>query len=421
MKTFSIFTLGCKVNAYESEYYRQSLIKAGYNEALPKEQTDIVIINTCTVTNTASFKSRQRIHQAKRFNPNAFVVVVGCYAQTAHVELKEKYDIDLIIGAQHKDRLVELIEANIKNHDYTYPTSFEPLEIEPFEHQQRAYIKIQDGCNQFCSYCIIPYARGRERSLPFEDVLKQVKALNNHHEIVLTGIHTGRYGHEFNRSLSGLITEILKQTECKRLRLSSIEITELDDDLLYLLKTSNRMAKHLHIPLQSGSNSILKTMNRPYTLDEFKERLANIRSIIPDIHISTDVIVGFPGETDALFDESLVEIEAMNFGFIHVFPFSARENTKAQTMSHPVDGKTKKERVHRLQTLSDRAKEKHLHSLMGQTIEVLVEEQLSDGLFGYTLNYEPVKLEGDVSLINTLVRCTVYSSTSDYLLAKVDL
>lgn len=419
MRTFSIYTLGCKVNVYESEFYRQSLMNAGYQEALPKEPTDIVIINTCTVTNTASFKSRQRIHQAKRTNPNAMVVVVGCYAQTAHALLKEKYDIDLIVGAQHKDRLVELIENTISISDYPYPKTFEALEIESFEHQQRAYLKIQDGCNQFCSYCIIPYARGRERSLPFDEVLSQVDKLKHHKEIVLTGIHTGRYGIEFNRSLSELLSTILDRSPCERIRISSIEVTEIDDALLHLMKTNPRLAAHLHIPLQSGHSDILKAMNRPYTLEQFKERVNHIRSMVPDIHLSTDVIVGFPGETDEQFEESMKSIQEMNFGFIHVFPFSARENTKAETMKNMVDGKTKKQRVHRMQELSNQLKEKHLSTKVGSIISVLIEEKGDEGLFGYSLNYEPVIMDGDSSLINTVVRCTVYSSNREYLYARI--
>lgn len=419
MKTFSIFTLGCKVNVYESEFYRQSLLNAGYQEALPKEATDIVIINTCTVTNTASFKSRQRIHQAKRTNPNAMVVVVGCYAQTAHALLKEKYDIDLIIGAQHKDRLVELIENASQTHDFPYPETFEALTIDSFEHQQRAYLKIQDGCNQFCSYCIIPYARGRERSLPFDDVLNQVDKLKNHKEVVLTGIHTGRYGFEFNRNLSELLTAILKRTSCERIRISSIEITEIDDVLLHLMKTNPRLASHLHIPIQSGHTEILKAMNRPYTLEQFKECVKHIRSIVPDIHLSTDVIVGFPGETDEYFEESIKALQELKFGFIHVFPFSARENTKAESMKNMIDGKTKKIRVHKIQEISDHLKEDHLASLVGTQLSVLIEEKGEEGLFGYSLNYEPVIVDGDSSLVNTVVRCTVYSSNREYAYARL--
>ncbi len=409
MKTFSIYTLGCKVNVYESEFYRQSMIDQGFLEVLPKEPSDIVIINTCTVTNSASFKSRQKIHQAKRLNPNAFVVVVGCYVQVAHETLKEKYDIDLLVGASHKKELVHLITEKIKQVDYKYPSGFEAMKINAFSHQKRAYVKIQDGCNQFCSYCIIPFARGRERSLPFEEVIQQVKQFKDHHEIVLTGIHTGRYGLDINHSLSELIKTILSETKIERIRISSIEITEIDDELIYILKTEDRLAKHLHIPLQSAHNKLLKDMNRPYTIEQFKERCDFIKAEIPSIHLSTDFIVGFPGESDEIFEEELKTVENLNLGFLHVFPYSERENTKAIQLQDKVHGSIKKERVNRLVNLSEALQEKHLKTLINQEVQVLFESFENGYLFGYTKNYEPFVCEGSEDLINQCHLCTVNS------------
>lgn len=418
MKTFSIFTLGCKVNAYESEFYRQSMISAGYNEVLPKEASDVVIINTCTVTNTASFKSRQRIHQAKRNNPNAFVVVVGCYVQTAHDELKSKYEIDLLIGAQHKHELVQLIESNLKISEYTYPTQFEPLPIHSFGHQKKAYVKIQDGCNQFCSYCIIPFARGRERSLDEDSILNQIKALEQHHEIVLTGIHTGRYGKEFGSSLSHLIKRICLETKIQRIRISSIEISEIDMDLIQLLKDEQRIAKHLHIPLQAAHSNTLKAMNRPYDLDAFTSKIEYLRAEVPDLLISTDIIVGFPGETTLQFEESLSELEKLNFSFIHVFPYSKRAFTHAETFPNQVNESEKKDRVHRVQSLSDRLNYDILCAYIGKHVRILVEEQQEDSLFGYTSEYLPARLSADSSLINTLVTCKVKAVKDDQLITE---
>lgn len=419
MKTFSIFTLGCKVNVFESEFYRQSMIEAGYLEVLPKEPSDIVIINTCTVTNSASFKSRQRIHQAKRLNPNAFVVVVGCYVQVAHETLKEKYDIDLLVGASHKKELVHLITEKIKSVDYQYPSGFESMKLNAFSHQKRAYVKIQDGCNQFCSYCIIPFARGRERSLPFDEVLDQVKQFKDHHEIVLTGIHTGRYGLDINHSLTELIQAILDETSIEQIRISSIEVTEIDDELIQLLKTEDRLAKHLHIPLQSAHDTLLKLMNRPYTFKEFKDRISFIRQEIPDIHISTDFIVGFPGETDEIFIEEIENLKSCGLGFMHVFPYSERENTKAINFKDKIHGSIKKERVNQLMALSDQFQSEHLKSIVGQSVQVLFESYEEGKLFGYTKNYEPFVCEGTSDLINQLHLCTVKSAQAQRLVGEI--
>lgn len=418
MKTFSIFTLGCKVNTYESEYYRQSMIDAGFIEVMPKEGSDVVIINTCTVTNTASFKSRQRIHQAKRANPDAFVVVVGCYAQTHHDELLAKYDIDLMVGSKHKDSLVRLITEKIGEADYTYPSEFEELKIHSFLHQKKAYVKIQDGCNQFCSYCIIPFARGRERSLDPDKVLEQIKAFSHHREIVLTGIHTGRYGVEIGSSLTQLLHRILNETPIQRIRISSIEISEISDDLIELIRTQPRLARHLHIPLQAADDRLLKLMNRPYSLIDFTKRLEDIRSKIPDINISTDIIVGFPSETEDEFHQQLKTIEAMDFGFMHVFPFSKRAMTLAADYPGHLTEAQKKVRVHAMQDLSDRLQLKHHIRQIDQTLTVLIEEEQGDRLFGYSSHYMPVLIKGPDTLINTMLECKVYTVEKGFLIAE---
>lgn len=420
MKTFSIVTLGCKVNVYESEYYRQSMLDAGYIEVLPKEESDIVIINTCTVTNSASFKSRQRINQAKRYNPHAFVVVVGCYVQVAHETLKAKYDIDLLVGSNHKKELVHLIQSKINQTSFQYPSEFESMKLTTFSHQKRAYVKIQDGCNQFCSYCIIPYARGKERSLSLNDVLEQVKLFENHHEIVLTGIHTGRYGIEFGTNLASLIKLILKQTQIEQIRISSIEITEIDHDLVQLLRDEKRMAKHLHIPMQSAHNEILKSMNRPYTLDQFKEKLAWIQSLVPNIHLSTDIIVGFPGESQAMFEESYATLKSIGFGFLHVFPYSERENTKAIEFKDKINGSIKKERVLKLLDLSEELQKQHLNQLIGTQVSVLFESYENGSVFGYTKNYEACECIGEIHLINEVRSCTVKAVQDQRLIAKIN-
>lgn len=418
MKTFQIQTLGCKVNAYESEYYRQTLLSAGYIESLPKECTDLVIINTCTVTNNASFKSRQKITQAKKNNPSAYVVVIGCYVQTHHDYLKEKFEIDLMIGTKDKDHFLHLIESNQKLDEFVFPNEFEILPIHSFRHHKRAFIKIQDGCNQFCSYCIIPYARGRERSLSTDEIINQINKFTNHMEIVLSGIHIGRYGLEFNSSLHTLLLKILNETKIDRIRLSSIEITEITDEIIQLIKLEPRIARHLHIPLQAANDVVLRAMNRPYTLDEFSSRLNDIRSEIPDICISTDLIVGFPNETDALFEESLAYIKSFEFSFMHIFPFSKREFTAAAKMELQYSNEIKKNRVHTIEQLADIQNLITLNSWIGKEIEVLCEDDRGEYSFGYTNQYLPTLVKYSSNLINRIIRCKVIDVKDEYLIAE---
>lgn len=417
MKTFQIQTLGCKVNAYESEYYRQTLLNAGYLEGLPKETTDLVIINTCTVTNTASFKSRQKITQAKRSNQKAIIVVVGCYVQTHHDYLKDKYQIDLLIGAKDKDRFLELIEHR-KNNTFDYPKKFEALPIHSFKHQKKAYIKVQDGCNQFCSYCIIPFARGRERSSDEDEIIHQINAYDLHKEITLTGIHTGRYGNDINLNLFHLLKRIISETKIERIRISSIEITEISDEIIELIKNEPRFARHLHIPLQSADNSVLESMNRPYTIEEYKLRLDYIRKEIDDICISTDLIVGFPTETEEIFESSLENIKQCLFSFMHVFPYSKREMTKAAEYETQFSNEIKKDRVHRAQRLSDLNNLFVLKSWIGKTVEVLCEEIQDNYIFGYSSQYLPVLISSSKDLINQIIRCKVIDVKDEYLIAE---
>lgn len=418
MKTFLIHTLGCKVNAYESEYYRQQLLDAGYQEGLPKEKTDVVIINTCTVTNTASFKSRQKIAQAKRTNPEAFVVVVGCYVQTHHAFLKDKYDIDLLIGAKDKDRLVEMLEAKRDQLDFAYPRTFENLPIQSFKHQKKAYVKIQDGCNQFCTYCIIPFARGRERSMDMDKIIEQINALDQHQEITLTGIHTGRYGLDIGSNLVQLLKRILVETRIPRIRISSIEITEVSDEMIELMRNEPRLAKHLHIPIQAASDEVLQDMHRPYTLNDYKQKLQLIREQVESILISTDLIVGFPSESKETFEESLNTIESLNFSFMHVFPYSKREGTKASLYKEEWTNEIKKERVHQAQSLSDKLHRKTMDTFLDHEIEVLLEETQDDMCFGYSAEYLPVLVKDSQDLLNQRVLCRVIGVKNDHLIAE---
>jgi threonylcarbamoyladenosine tRNA methylthiotransferase MtaB len=418
MKTFQIQTLGCKVNTYESEYYRQTLLNAGYLEDVSNETTDIVVINTCTVTNTASFKSRQKIAQAKKTNPHAFIVVIGCYVQTHHDYLKEKYDIDLLIGTKDKNYFLQMIES-MQNHDeFELPKKFETLPILSFKHQKKAYIKIQDGCNQFCTYCIIPYARGRERSLSEEEIVNQIKHFDSHKEITLAGIHTGRYGKELNTSLYNLLINIIENTRIDRIRISSIEVTEISDEIIQLIKSEPRFARHLHVPIQAANDQVLKAMNRPYTVNDYIEKLNYIRHEIPDICISTDLIVGFPSETEEIFESSLTKLNECNFSFMHVFPFSKRELTEAATMQPQYSSEVKKDRVHKALKLSDLNNQLILKSWIGKKIDVLCEGYHDNYIFGYSSQYLPVLVIKTDDLINKIIRCKVIDVLDEYLIAE---
>lgn len=422
MKTFSVVTLGCKVNAYESEYYREVLSENGYLEVEGFEDSDLIIINTCTVTNQASFKSRQKINQAKKLNPTAKLVVVGCYVQSNHDELKEKYNIDLLIGNKNKDRFADFVVAMEEgtNEDFSMPKTFENIPINAFKNKTRAFLKIQDGCNQFCTYCIIPYTRGRERSLAEDEVIKMILHLEKEHfEIVLAGIHTGKYGSDIQSSLTVLIRRILHETSIQRLRLSSIDINEVDDELIDLMKSNTRLARHLHISLQSGDDDVLKAMNRPYTTAYFKERVNKIRQAIPDISISTDVIVGFSTETSAMFDNTVKFINEIGFSFMHVFPYSIRKFTKAEKLPQLNSENVKKERVHVLTELSKTLYEAHLKKQIGSKAFVLIEGEGEKGFYGFNSSYDPVNLKSDKNLNHAIMECVIVDSDHDTLTGQL--
>lgn len=397
---FSIITLGCKVNAYESEFYSESLRKRGH--VRDDEQFDVCIINTCTVTNTAAAKSRQMIHRARKKQPQAKIVVVGCFAQTAGDKEKEALGADLIIGAQGKSRLPELTEQLWMDHtcDLTAleeSTGFESMPIHTFEGRKRAFVKVQDGCNQFCTYCAIPFARGRERCLAAPEAIAMVKELDasGMEEIVLTGIHTGRYQWE-GHDLAWLLVEMLKETSRVTFRISSIEITEVSDALLELMRKDDRLLPHLHIPVQSGSDAVLQRMGRPYTVAQFTKRMDEIRAMVPDISVSTDVMCGFVDESDEEFEEMVQTLRNLKFSFLHVFPYSERKGTKASRMGHPVHGSIAKQRTEVLLALSRDLRMQDMARFDHGT--VLVERGKDDLYTGYTEQYHPVKIHSEREL-----------------------
>ncbi|MCI9234056.1 MAG: tRNA (N(6)-L-threonylcarbamoyladenosine(37)-C(2))-methylthiotransferase MtaB [Bacilli bacterium] len=397
---FYIYTLGCKVNMYESNVMMDALKNAGYVEA-SKEEADIYIINTCTVTNAADNKSMKMVRQAIKQNPNSIIIVAGCMTQVN--KEKAKIDgVDIILGNKNKSKIVEYIEEFKENQKQQ--ENIESLENAPFETMKlnnfthtRAFVKIEDGCNNYCSYCIIPYSRGSVRSKKREDVLEEVKMLiqNGHREIVLTGIHTGNYGAEFqNYTFSDLLTELIEIEGLERLRISSIEMNELTDNVLALMKKSPILVDHLHIPLQSGSDTILKAMNRKYLKQDFINKINEIRSIRPLISITTDVIVGFPGETEELFQETVETIRKINFSKLHVFPYSKRKGTVADTMENQISEEVKKKRVQVLLELSKQLEEQYFERFIGTTLSFIPEITKDNFTIGHTGNYLLVKKEG---------------------------
>lgn len=406
MTTFAITTLGCKVNTYESQHYLEDMRQAGFLEVDFHEQADIYIINTCCVTNTAASKSRQKIHQAKKQNPSALVAIVGCYVQTIDPQVLATLQADVIIGAQGKGELVPKIKEALQNRSSTTNLlvdargirAFESLSVHAFSHQSRAFLKVQDGCNQFCSYCIIPYARGSERSIePMEAVsIARQMVQNGHQEIVLSGIHTGRYGRDQGSSLLELLKLLIASTpDYVRYRISSIEMNEIDDAFIAYMQKEKRIARHLHIPIQAADDKVLQEMNRPYDVAWFAQRMQKIRQAIPNISISTDMIVGFPNESDAQFRSALKRVEEeLRFSFIHCFPYSKRDHTPAAKMKGQIENKVKKQRVKMLGEVSQRLYHEFMGTFIGETLDIVLEEMKENMLFGHSSEYLPVYVQG---------------------------
>ena len=389
-------TLGCKVNAYESEYILSSFKDQGYE--ITNDIADIYIVNTCSVTNTSDAKSRKVINRLIRENPNSIIVVMGCMIE-ANKDM-EIPGVSLIIGNKDKNKVVDLVEAYLKDKQVrkilydNFDDTFEDMFITNMTSHTRAFVKIQDGCENFCSYCIIPYTRGKQRSKDPDLVIKEIETLvsNGYKEIVLTGIHTGHYGSDLQTTFPDLLKRIVKINGLERLRISSIEITELNDEFFEVLKANPIIVSHLHIPLQAGSDTVLQAMNRKYLTNYFENKVKKIREIRPDISLTTDVIVGFPGETEEEFQETLDFVSKIKFTKVHVFPYSRRKGTKADTMPNQIPENIKKERVKRLIDLSNKLEKEYLDLFLNQEVEVLIEEEYPDYSLGHTGNYLKVKV-----------------------------
>lgn len=420
--TYYIHTLGCKVNTYESNVMADLLENRGYIKG-NMHDADIVVVNTCCVTNVASHKSLQCIR--KLANENRLLIVTGCFSQMKKDVVSKIPNVHIILGNQGKSRILEYIDKyqgnqinDVKNMENV---PFEDMQLNNFD-KTRAFVKIQDGCDNYCSYCIIPYTRGNVRSKKKEIVLQEIQNLVNkgHQEIVLTGIHTGNYGAEFeNYRFSDLLKDIINIKGLKRLRISSIEITEITDEVLEVINSSNILVDHMHIPLQAGSNIILEKMNRKYDVNYFINKIDAIRMIRPNMSITTDVIVGFPYETEELFLETIDTIKKIKFSKLHVFPFSVREGTKAELMQDGfISEDIKKDRVKRLLSISTELEKEYMSQFIGQIVDFIPEVYKDGYLIGHTGNYLLLKVKGCQELIHQLIKVQIEKIEYPYGLAN---
>nr|WP_218624954.1 tRNA (N(6)-L-threonylcarbamoyladenosine(37)-C(2))-methylthiotransferase MtaB [Sporosarcina sp. E16_3] len=422
--------MGCKVNHYETEAIWQLFKEAGYVRGDFEKNSDVYVINTCTVTNTGDKKSRQVIRRAVRKNPDAVICVTGCYAQTSPAEIMAIPGVDIVVGTQDRAKLLGLIDEfrmvrqpinavrNImKNRIY------EELDVPTFSDRTRASLKIQEGCNNFCTFCIIPWARGLMRSRDPQEVIRQAQQLVDagYLEIVLTGIHTGGYGEDLkDYNLARLLRDLETQVKgLKRLRISSIEASQLTDEVIEVLRESTTIVRHLHIPIQSGSDTVLKRMRRKYTMAFFADRLDRLREALPQLAITSDVIVGFPGETEEEFMETYNFIRDHRFSELHVFPYSKRTGTPAARMEDQVQEEVKNERVHRLIELNDQLAKQYASTFEDEVLEVIPEEKYKlepdSGLYeGYSDNYLKVVFPADESMVGKIVRVKVAKAGYPY-------
>lgn len=426
MKTVAFITLGCKVNIYESNALMNQFRENGYQVISEDKPADVFIINTCSVTNTADSKSKKMIRHAKKLNPNAIICVMGCFAQT-NKQAQEMDEIDVLLGNGNKHEALERVNAAFVNREKQISLlkirevkDYEALEATTFDHT-RAFVKIEDGCSNFCSYCIIPYARGPVRCKDKDEVLKELTRIGDmgYKEVVLSGIHTGHYTCGKNYKLSNLLSDIIHNVKTiERIRLSSIEINEIDDDIINLLKEEKVLANHLHLPLQTGNDKILKLMNRKYDTAFFIDKINKIRAVRPDISITTDVIVGFPYENDEDFKETIDFIRKVNFAELHVFPYSQRSGTKAFDMPQ-IDGNIKKARVKELIKVSKELNHAYYESFIGKMESVLVETIYNDKyMIGHTSNYLHVLLPLDSTKIGKLVDAKMLEIKDDHMIAE---
>lgn len=431
MGTVAFHTLGCKVNHYETEAIWQLFKEAGYERKDYESKADVYVVNTCTVTNTGDKKSRQVIRRAIRHNPDGVICVTGCYAQTSPAEIMAIPGVDIVVGTQDRHKLLGYIEEYRRERqpingvgNIMKARVFEELDVPAFTDRTRASLKIQEGCNNFCTFCIIPWARGLLRSRNPEEVINQAQQLVDagYKEIVLTGIHTGGYGEDLkDYNFAKLLKELDERViGLKRIRISSIEASQITDEVIEVLDQSDKIVRHLHIPLQSGSNTVLKRMRRKYTMEFFAERLTKLKKALPGLAVTSDVIVGFPGETEEEFLETYNFVKDHQFSELHVFPYSKRTGTPAARMEDQVDENVKNERVHRLIALSDQLAKEYASAYEGDVLEIIPEESFKEqegkhNLYvGYTDNYMKVVFEGTEDMIGRLVKVKIMKAGYPY-------
>ncbi|HPV02499.1 MAG TPA: tRNA (N(6)-L-threonylcarbamoyladenosine(37)-C(2))-methylthiotransferase MtaB [Clostridiales bacterium] len=432
MKKAAFYTLGCKVNQYETEAMAEAFEKAGYAVVDFEEAADVYVINTCTVTGLSSRKSRQAIRRAKQRNRNAVVVAVGCYPQTAKEEVESMSEVDIIVGTAERRRLPEYVEEFLNGGgritavgNIMKEYSFEDLSIEKYKSRTRAIMKVQDGCSQFCSYCIIPYARGPIRSRPAEEVLGEVRRLveAGFREVVLTGIHIASYGLDLGQiRLPDLIRMVHDVDGIERIRLGSLEPTMITEGFVAEAAQLEKLCPHYHISLQSGCDETLKRMNRKYTTAEYAKAVDLLRDKIPDVSVTTDVMVGFPGETDEEFETTYRFLEKIRFAKMHVFKYSPRKGTPAARRSDQVDGRVKEERSERLIELSDRCQLEFNSSFLGRVMPVLYEQEDRDrkGWYeGLTPNYIRVLSKGDAGVVGNILPTRLVEAENDFISGEV--
>lgn len=429
--TFNIITLGCKVNQYESEAVEELFLEKGYQRQA--RNADIYVINTCTVTNMSDRKSRQMISRARRDNPDAVIAVMGCYSQVKPEEVAEINGVDIVLGSRNKESVVELCEDILQNKNVrdkiiapSETKSFEELQISNQTEMTRAYLKIQDGCNMYCSYCLIPYARGNIVSRGIGDIVEETKRLaaNGFKEIVLTGIHVSSFGKDFDEDISLIdaIEAVAKVDGIERIRLSSMEPRHISRNFLERMKATGKACDHFHLSLQSGSDDILKAMNRKYDTVIFKQKVNLIREVFPNAGITTDIIVGFPGETEENHKQTMSFVEEIKFSKTHLFKFSPREGTRAAKMGDQINGNIKKERLHDLEKVEEKNRIEFLEKQLDQILSVLIESKSDFKGYsgGYSTNYLKVNVKDDIPA-NTIVDVRITAIKDNELIGEAIL
>ena len=427
-KKVAFYTLGCKVNQYETESIKNQLIKKGYEEVSFEDKADIYIVNSCTVTSVADRKTRNMLRRAKKINPNGAVIVTGCYAQTNSKELLEMEDIDYVIGNTDKSGIVNFIEdienrtmEKLKNHNIFLDSEYTEYEFATLREMSRAYVKIQDGCNNFCSYCKIPFARGKSRSRQKDNILKEITKLSQEgfKEIILIGINLGAYGEDLENggNFEDLLRDILKIDGIERVRIGSVYPDKISDEFIEMF-SNPKLMPHLHISLQSCDDTVLKRMRRKYGSSLIEERLTKLRKAVPNMEYTADVIVGFPGESQEMFQNSYNLIDKIGFSGLHIFQYSDRENTLASTFEDKIDPKVKKERADELEKLKEIMAERERKKYLDRELKVLVEEEKDGYLYGYSENYLRVKFKGKATSLNHIVSVKIDSLEKEMLIGN---